>query len=134
MLPHYDPAADPVTETVGWEDVRAAVQSHAAKLGPSAVAVGAHNVLCGHLQIALDDQPPVYCASPRRTQFDFVGRRAPSSQPAVFVDSERYPADLAAALPGYDCAFSEAIDVHRKGLYAGRYRLYVCAPRSTGPS
>ena len=101
-------------------------------MDPSTVVVGAHNVLCGHLEIALGDQPPVYCASPRRTQFDFVGRHSPSSQPAVFVDSDRYPADLAAALPRYDCVFSEAIDVERNGLHAGRYRFYLCTPRSLG--
>lgn len=99
-LPSYDAAVDPLAETIGWERVRAAISSHATRLGPGVVVAGAHNVLCGHVQAAIDDKPAVYCASPRRTQFDFTGRRTPPlGSSVVFVDSERYPADPAVALP-----------------------------------
>jgi hypothetical protein len=129
-LPSYDPAADPFNETIGWDRVRAAVTSHAATLGPSTVVAGAHNVLCGHVQAALDDSPNVYCASPRRTEFDFVGRRSPPvDAPVVFVDSDRYPADLALALPRHRCVRAEDVDLERAGRRLGRYRIHECRPR-----
>lgn len=132
-LPRYDAASDPVNETIGWDRVRSAVRAHAAALGPNTVVVGAHNVLCGHLQIALDDTPPVYCASPRTTEFDFNGRRRPPGDaPIVFVDSERYPADLDRALPDRLCRLIEEVEIDRSGLHAARYRLHACGPGSVG--
>ena len=129
-LPRYDAAADPVNETVGWDNVRSAIRARAAALGPGAVALGAHNVLCGHLQAALDDSPPVYCAAPRRTEFDFVGRRStPAGAPVIFVDSARYEADPAAALPGLSCVRAQEVPIDREGLHVGEYRLYDCTPR-----
>jgi hypothetical protein len=133
-LPRYDPASDPVNETIGWDRVRSAVRVQAAALGPATVVVGAHNVLCGHLQIALDDTPPVYCASPRTTEFDFEGRRQPPDDaPLVVVDSERYPADLDRAVPGRTCRPLEEVEIDRSGLHAARYRLHACAPGIAGP-
>jgi 4-amino-4-deoxy-L-arabinose transferase-like glycosyltransferase len=132
-LPGFNPSADPLTETLGWDAVRETVEARAAALGPRAVVAGAHNVLCGHLQSALDDTPPVYCASPRRTQFDFVGRRSPpEDSPVVFVDSDRYPADAAQALPRHACAHAEDVVVARGGRVLGRYRLHTCTPLATG--
>jgi Dolichyl-phosphate-mannose-protein mannosyltransferase len=129
-LSAYNPDADPYTETLGWDRVRTAIVSHAALLGPAAVVAGAHNVLCGHVQETLDDSPPVYCAAPRRTEFDFVGRRSPPPDaPVVFVDSDRYPADPALALPAHDCVRTEDVDVERGGRRLGRYRIHDCAPR-----
>jgi 4-amino-4-deoxy-L-arabinose transferase-like glycosyltransferase len=126
----HDAAADPVNETVGWDRVRAAVRTHSTRLGATAVAAGAHNVLCGHLQAALDDSPPVYCASPRRTEFDFTGRRSPPADaPVVFVDSERYPADRAEALPRHACTAPEELEIDRSGVHAARYFVYECEPR-----
>jgi 4-amino-4-deoxy-L-arabinose transferase-like glycosyltransferase len=128
-----DAAADPVNETLGWNRVRSAVQAHAARLGPTTVAAGAHNVLCGHLQAALDDAPPVYCPSPRRTEFDFTGRRSPPfDAPVVFVDSERYPADRTVAVPDHVCTAPEELEIDRSGIHAARYRLYECIPRREG--
>jgi hypothetical protein len=132
-LPGFNPDADPLTETLGWEAVRDAVEARASLLGPRAVVAGAHNVLCGHLQSALDDTPPVYCASPRRTQFDFVGRRSPpESAPVVFVDSERYPSDASQALPHHVCTRAQDVAVERGGRVLGRYRVHSCIPLATG--
>ncbi len=128
-LPGFNPSADPLTETLGWDAVRETVEAHASALGSRAVVAGAHNVLCGHLQSALDDAPPVYCVSPRRTQFDFVGRRTPPpGAPVVFVDSDRYPADAAQALPRHACGGAEDVVVERGGRVLGRYRVRSCAP------
>jgi hypothetical protein len=132
-LPDFDPNADPLTETLGWDAVRDAVQARASALGPRTVVVGAHNVLCGHLQSALDDTPPVYCESPRRTQFDFVGRRSPpDGAPVLFVDSDRYPSNAAQALPAHVCAHAQDVVVERGGHVLGRYRLQACQPLATG--
>jgi hypothetical protein len=134
-LSSYDPDADPFTETLGWDRVREAVTSHAAKLGPAAVVASAHNVLCGHVQSALDDSPAVYCPSPRRTEYDFVGRRSPpDSAPVVFVDSDRYQADTALALPHHRCVRAEDVEIERGGRLLGRYRIHECEPReAAGP-
>jgi hypothetical protein len=134
LLGSYNPDADPFAETIGWDRVRASVASHAVILGPRTVAVGAHNVLCGHLQAATDDSPAVYCASPRRTQFDFVARRSPPDDaPVVFVDSERYPADPAAALPNRTCGPAQSVDIDRSGLHQARFRLRDCGPLAEVP-
>jgi hypothetical protein len=134
LLPSYDPASDPFTETIGWDRVRASVVSHAAALGPGTVAVAAHNVLCGHLQDATNDSPAVYCASTRRTQFDFVARRSPPDDaPVVFVDSERYPADPALALPNRTCGPAEPVEIDRAGLHQARFRLRDCSPLAGAP-
>ena len=132
-LPSYDPNADPFAETIGWDRVATAAQSHAGRLGPRTVVAGAHNVLCGHAQAALDDTPPVFCLASRRTQFDFVGRRRPpSGAPVVFLDSERYPADPDVALRDYECGPPQEIEIDRSGLFQGRYRLRDCLPRAAG--
>ncbi len=125
----YNPDADPVNETLGWDRVRDAAQDSASRLGPAAVVVGAHNVLCGHLQSALDDRPEVYCRAARRTQFDFVGRRTPPvGAPIVLVDSDRYPETPSSVLPGYTCTPDRAVEIERAGLRVARFRLQACLP------
>ena len=132
-LPSYDSAADPLAETIGWDRVSAAIAVHAARLGPGVSVVGAHNVLCGHIQAAVDDSPAVYCASPRRTQFDFTGRRTPpAGAPVVFVDTERYPADLGLALPRRACGPPEEIEIDRSGLHQGLVHVRDCLPLGGG--
>jgi 4-amino-4-deoxy-L-arabinose transferase-like glycosyltransferase len=133
-LPSYNPNADPINETLGWDRVAAAVRSQAGELGRGAVVAGAHNVLCGHLQAALDDTPPVYCASPRRTEYDFLGRRTPpSGLPIVFVNSDRYPDDPALALPRHRCIHAQDVAIERSGLRVGRYRIHQCMPAGEPP-
>jgi hypothetical protein len=127
-LPSYDPRVDPFAETLGWDRVSTAVASSAARLGPDTVVAGAHNVLCGHLQAAIDDSPPVYCASPRRTEYDFLGRRAPPASPVVFVDSDRYPASAEIALPDHRCGPARDVEIDREGLHLATYHLYDCIP------
>jgi 4-amino-4-deoxy-L-arabinose transferase-like glycosyltransferase len=132
-LPSYDPRVDPIAETLGWERVAAGVTARAARLGPDTVAAGAHNVLCGHLQAALDDSPPVYCASPRRTEYDFLGRRTPPpGAPVVFVDSDRYPASTEMVLPAHTCGPAYDVEVDRDGLHLATYHLRDCVPRGRG--
>jgi hypothetical protein len=80
------------------------------------------------LEAAIDDSPRVYCASARRTEFDFIARRSPPPDaPVVFVDSDRYPDDPDLALPDRACRHTEDVEVERSGLHLGRYRIYDCA-------
>jgi 4-amino-4-deoxy-L-arabinose transferase-like glycosyltransferase len=132
-LPFYDPDADPFNETLGWGKVGEAVESHAATLGQGTVVAAAHNVLCGHLQAAIDDAPPVYCPSARRTEFDFLGRRSPPADArVVFVDSDRYPESTALVLPTHGCVRVQDVEVKRGDRTVGRYRIHECLPREGG--
>jgi hypothetical protein len=101
----------------------------ASRLGPQVVIASEYNVLCGHLDVAVDDEPAVYCPSPRRTAFDFFGRRTLSAQvPVLFVDSARYPGDRSASLPHHTCASVREIAVERGGRSVARYRISECLP------
>ena len=132
-LPSYDASRDPLNETIGWARVQRAVAQHAAALGPGTVVAGAHNVLCGHLDAAIGDTPRVYCASPRRTEFDFVGRRTPPpNAPVVFVNSDRYPDDPALALPLLRCVDAEEVPVLRGDRVMGHYRIHECTADRVG--
>ena len=123
----YDPRVDAVNETFGWEDLAVVVAAHRERLGDRTVVVSSHNVLCGHLLIALDDRPAVYCASPQRTEFDFVARRLPPQDvPVLYIDTDRYPEDPAPLL-GRACEHSENVDVMRGGRLVNRFRISVCA-------
>jgi hypothetical protein len=90
-------------------------------------------VLCGHVEDAIDDTPALYCPSPRRTEYDFVGRRTPpASAPVVFVNSDRYPDDPAVALPDHRCERVEDVAIERSGLHVARYRIHECTPLAGG--
>ena len=126
----YDAALDPVNETLGWDQLRAAILDETARLGPAAVVAGNHNVVCGHLLAALDDLPPVFCPSPRRTAFDFLGRREPpGGVPVLYVENLRYPATATSVLPGRACRAPRPFDVRRGGRVVARFALHACPPR-----
>jgi len=117
---------------MGWDRVQRAIASEAKIAGPNTVVVSVHNVLCGHAAVALGDQPPVYCASPRRTEFDFVDRRSPPPDaPVLYLESARYAADPAAALPGRRCRLAQNIDVTHDGSTVSEFRIFACAPLGT---
>ncbi len=127
----YDASADPVNETLGWARIRDAIDVEAAALGPRAVVASNHNVLCGHLEVALDDAPNVYCASARRTEFDFVGRGVvPPEAPVVYVETARYAVDPAIALAGRRCELAERVEITRAGRPIQRVRVWGCGPAS----
>jgi hypothetical protein len=127
--PVYDVRMDPVTETMGWDRVQRAVAFEAKIAGPNTVVASAHNVLCGHAAVALGENLDVYCASPRRTEFDFMGRRMPPAEaPVLYLDSTRYPGDPAVALPGRRCRLAQNIDVTHDGTTVSEFRLFACDP------
>ncbi len=122
----YDARVDPYNETVGWSRIRSAIVAESDALG-GAVVVGNHNVLCGHLDVALDDQPNVYCASPRRTEFDFVDRvEVPARSPVVYVETDRYALDPARALPDRTCTLADTVVLKRATHTIERVHLYAC--------
>jgi hypothetical protein len=132
----YNPNVDPINETLGWDRVAAAITDEARVLGPDTVVVSVHNVLCGHVAAALDDRPPVYCASRRRTEFDFMGRRTPpASVPVIYVDTARYKDDPRVVLSRRHCVPVQNIDVARDGRSVNEFRLFACSQElSSEPS
>ncbi len=129
----YSASVDPVNETFGWDRIHAAISDEAAKLGPNTVVASSHNVLCGQVAAQLDDRPHVYCPSPRRTEFDFLGRRdPPMDAPVVYVDSARYSESVSELLPGRSCAQTQTIAVMRDGRALNKYGIYVCHPVKAG--
>jgi hypothetical protein len=131
----YNPDADPIVETLGWDRLREAIAAESSRLGPAAVVASDQNVLCGHLDVVLHDTPAVYCASLRRTEFDFIDRRnPPPGAPVIFVDSARYPGDPSVLLPGRDCARTKTIAVERGDRVVSQYRIYACSSRSGRPA
>lgn len=128
----YDPNVDPLNETVGWDRIRMAVLEDVRNLGPNTVIASNHNVICGHVLIAVDDTPAVFCSSPKRTAFDFLGRRdPPSSSPVVYVHTERYRLDPEEALPGRSCTLEETVDVTRADRVVNRVYIHACMPKSS---
>lgn len=129
----YQSDSDGFNETIGWDRVTAAVRRQSVQLGPDTVVASNHNVLCGHLLVAIDDRPPVYCSSPRRTAFDFLERRTPpAGAPVLYVETARYQEDVAAVLPGRQCHLTETVEVTRAERRVGQFRLYACpAPKPT---
>ncbi len=124
-----NPDRDPLNETLGWDRVEAAITEEARLLGPDTVVAGAHNVLCGHVAAVLDDRLAVYCASARRTEFDFMGRRTPpAGAHVIYVDTARYRDDPAVVLPGRRCVPAENIDVVRDGRSVNEFRIIACTP------
>ncbi len=129
-LPGYDPKEDPLNEAEGWDVLRADLQERTRALGASSRVVGSHNVLCGHLLVALKDSQPVFCASPTRTEFDFVGRRnPPANAPLLYVDNRRYPLEPAALFPDRRCQDVDQVAVHRGPLLVESFRVAECSPR-----
>jgi len=124
----YNAFDDPVNETFGWNHVEAAIEEEVARLGPDAVVASNHNVLCGHITAQLDDRLHVYCPTPRRTAFDFFGRRDPPADvPVVYVSSSRYHESLERSLPGRQCARAQTVDVQRDGRSVAGYGIYACS-------
>jgi 4-amino-4-deoxy-L-arabinose transferase-like glycosyltransferase len=126
LLPAGD--GDPVNETLGWDELRAAIALEAPRLGPGVVLASSHNVLCGHLLTETRDAPRTYCVSPARTAFDFLDRRTPPpGAPVLYIDSARYPGDPAALLRGYRCRDLRRVRVTRGPREIGSFRLAACA-------
>ena len=123
----YDPDGDVVNEMFDWHDVAAAVRRRASALGPGAIVASHRNVLCGHLDYALDDTPHVHCLSDGRTEFDFVGRGAVSpDEPVVYVDTAHYPRDPAVALAGRPCTLADRVEVRRGASVIQDVRVWSC--------
>ena len=129
----YDPDRDFFNEMPGWPEVRAAVEQEAAALGPSTVVASCQYALCAHVLTALDDQPAVYCPGPRRTEFDFLGRREPPrAAPVLYLHDEHYRDPPSEVLPDRACHAIRALPVEREGVVMQRYHLWACSPAERG--
>ncbi|MBN8614371.1 MAG: glycosyltransferase family 39 protein [Deltaproteobacteria bacterium] len=134
-LPHvvYDGSRDAVHETLGWTELRAAIDRAGRHLGPRVVVAAAHNVFCGHLLVELDDRPEVYCPSVRRTQFDFIGRgEPPVDGPVLFIEASRDGALRAAAMRGRVCTRVDHLEIARGETEASRYEIFACEVVGSG--
>jgi len=129
----YDPDRDFFNEMPGWPEVRAVVTKEAAALGPGTVVASCQYALCAHVLTALDDQPPVYCPGPRRTEFDFLGRRdPPATAPVLYLHDDHYHDPPAALLPDRECRALRTLPVEREGVVMQRYHLWACSPAGRG--
>ena len=75
--------------------------------------------------------PVVYCPGPRRTEFDFLGRRdPPPGVPVLYIDDDHYREDPGALLPDRDCAPLRTVSVERDGVFMQNYHFWACSPRA----
>jgi len=129
----YDADRDFFNEMTGWPEVRAAVTREATALGSDTVVASCQYALCAHVLTALDDQPPVYCPGPRRTEFDFLGRRdPPATAPVLYLHDDHYHDPPGGLLPGRECRPVRTLPVERSGVVMQRYHLWACSPAGRG--
>jgi hypothetical protein len=127
----YDANADFFNEMVGWDELRAGIESRAAALGSDTVVASCQYALCSHILKALDDQPQVYCPSLRRTEYDFIGRRDPPARvPVLYVTDDHYHDDPALLFPDRQCKPAGVVNIERDGLVMQNYRLSACLPKA----
>ncbi len=125
----YDANRDFFNEMVGWDEVAARIHRSAPALGPGTVVASCQYALCAHVLRAIDDAPPVYCPGPRRTEFDFLGRRdPPPGAPVLYVHDDHYHDPPDALLPGRACAPLPTLSVERDGVLMQRYHFWACGP------
>jgi hypothetical protein len=126
----YDHDKDFFNEMHGWTEIRDAVAETAPRLGPGTVVASSQYALCAHILAALDDRPAVYCPRPRRTEFDFVGRRdPPPGVPVLYIFDDHYGDDPGALFPDRDCAPIRTVSVERDGVTMQNYHFWACLPR-----
>jgi hypothetical protein len=125
---HYDARADMINELVGWDEVRASVTRAASTAGGSVVLASNHYSLCGRLFYEMGDVPSVYCPSPRRSAFDFFGRRDPPASATVIALTTDIHDDLPAGLANRPCAIADQVDIVRGGRRVARYLVHTCPP------
>jgi hypothetical protein len=126
----YDPNRDFFNEMVGWEELRAGIESSVATLGNNTVVASCQYALCSHILKAVDDQPQVFCPGLRRTEFDFIGRRdPPATAPVLYVTDEHYHDDPALLFPDRECKPLRVVSIERDGQHMQSYQLSACLPR-----
>jgi len=127
----YNADKDFFNEMPGWAQLREAVGETAPTLGADAVVASCQYALCAHILTALDDRPNVYCPGPRRTEFDFIGRRdPPPGAPVLYIQDDHYHEPPGALLPDRECRPIRTVPVVRDGVTMQTYRLWACQPRS----
>jgi hypothetical protein len=126
----YDARADMINELIGWDQVRASVAQVASASHGEVVLASNHYSLCGRLFFETDDSPPVYCPAPRRSAFDFFGRRdVPVGATVIAVTSDIHDA-LPEGLTASSCTLADQVTVERGGRPVAHYVIHSCSPSS----
>ncbi|HUB09316.1 MAG TPA: glycosyltransferase family 39 protein [Myxococcales bacterium] len=130
MLPakHYEPRADIINELIGWDQVRANVSQVVADTPGPVVLAGTQFALCGRLLFEMDDRPPVYCVSARRSEFDFIGRRHPPADATVIAITTDARQELPDELAERRCTLAQSVEIERGGMNVARYDIHRCPP------
>ena len=85
----------------GWTELREAVAETAPALGPGTVVAAASTRSARTSSPRSTTGQRVYCPGPRRTEFDFLGRRdPPPGVPVLYIHDDHYREDPASAPPG----------------------------------
>ena len=132
LLPEsmYDPTKDVFNEMTGWDELRGTLHQEVSRLGDGAVVASCQYALCAHLSQTLEEHPPVYCPSERRTEFDFIDRgEPPPSAPVLYVTDDHYHDEASLRLPGRECEPLRAVRVERDGVVMRHYYLEACGPK-----
>ncbi len=126
----YNADKDFFNEMPGWTQLREVVAETAPTLGADAVVASCQYALCSHILTALDDRPHVYCPAPRRTEFDFLGRRdPPPGAPVLYIEDDHYRAPPESLLPDRECRPIRTLPVVRDGVTMQNYHFWACQPR-----
>jgi hypothetical protein len=131
---YYDPRADIINEMVGWDQVRATIARVTATVPGKVVLASSPYAMCGRLIYETGDNPPVYCPTERRTEFDFLDRSAPPADATIVVVSNEIHSELPAGLEDRACTLADQVDVERGGRRVARYLVRTCPPVPREPA
>jgi 4-amino-4-deoxy-L-arabinose transferase-like glycosyltransferase len=129
----YEPRYDLANELLGWDEVGAAVARAADETDRDAVVASYHYTMCGQLQLAIQDERPVYCASPGTDAFDFLERaEPPGSNPVIYVNDNRFPDPPDQHLQGRRCRQVDSVVIEKGGREVRRFGIFTCEARTDG--
>jgi hypothetical protein len=124
----YDPRADMINELVGWDQVRSSLTQAATLARGKVVLAGNHYSVCGRMFFEMDDVPPVYCPTAKRSAFDFFERRNPPDDATVIALTNEIHDQLPAGLQDRTCSLVDEVSIERAGRHVARYFVRSCAP------
>ncbi len=128
----YDARIDLANELYGWPDAVRAVRQEAELAHMDAVVVGPHWVVCGQLEAALRNNPPVGCDTPVHDDFDgwLPRERWRAADTIVWVTDGRFgpPPDL----PTHTTLRTRQVAIRRGGRVVRTFTISVLTRRAMG--